>query len=274
MLVFSPSFDWLTLTSYSRSDFAPALSLLPDCTIAAGIRRYRGLSDYSRSVFFGSGSQGGLDHFLLRVSGSLANSVVPSLPLSVLSCTRCDVQVTLPSAAVGLSSAADWRLLLQGLQYVSDSLGSRSVSLSLIASESHTLYIGSRSSERFARIYEKLADDGSLWIRFEVELKGDYSRSCWMAFCDGSISLGSVLVSFFSRFASCPPVEFLLDYLADSASPSPSRRVGSGGSLDWLRYQVRPGLWRLFHDHEHGALARRIFFDFAAAVDAAFPPED
>lgn len=39
----------------------------------------------------------------------------------------------------------------------------------------HTTYIGSRTSERFMRIYKKLKDDGSKVTRFEYELKERYA---------------------------------------------------------------------------------------------------
>jgi hypothetical protein len=61
----------------------------------------------------------------------------------------------------------------------------------------HTIYVGSRQSERFIRIYDKAAESkiqGELWFRFELETKGDVakalaqqlvSRNDWNATFDG-----------------------------------------------------------------------------------------
>lgn len=44
----------------------------------------------------------------------------------------------------------------------------------------HTIYVGSRQSEKFIRIYDKAAQEGLTgndWKRFEIETKGDVSRA-------------------------------------------------------------------------------------------------
>lgn len=46
--------------------------------------------------------------------------------------------------------------------------------------DGQTVYVGSRSSEKFMRIYDKAAEQkmqGALWTRFELELKGDSARA-------------------------------------------------------------------------------------------------
>lgn len=46
----------------------------------------------------------------------------------------------------------------------------------VLPSDGHTIYLGSRQSERMARVYDKAAEQGlssvMSWVRFEVELKG------------------------------------------------------------------------------------------------------
>ena len=50
----------------------------------------------------------------------------------------------------------------------------------------HTIYLGSRASEKFARIYDKgvEAGEGGDWKRFEVELKGDVAKEAGRALVD------------------------------------------------------------------------------------------
>lgn len=53
----------------------------------------------------------------------------------------------------------------------------------------HTIYIGSRTSERFIRLYDKAAEQGipSLdWKRLEIELKGQAARAIASRLCSGA----------------------------------------------------------------------------------------
>jgi len=63
--------------------------------------------------------------------------------------------------------------------------------------ENQTLYIGSRTSEWYGRVYDKFAESKKEeykgCVRFEVEVKGDASRAIWDGFVRGSISLSKLV---------------------------------------------------------------------------------
>lgn len=65
-----------------------------------------------------------------------------------------------------------------------------------------TLYLGSRSSEKFMRVYDKAAQmgvDGD-WIRVELELKGDAARAALFAMVwYGIVATGKTLLRSFMR---------------------------------------------------------------------------
>jgi len=62
------------------------------------------------------------------------------------------------------------------------------------AKKGYTLYVGSRTSEKFIRMYNKGAEQGDInadWQRFEIECKGMIARAAAKAICD-KVSIGAV----------------------------------------------------------------------------------
>ena len=61
-----------------------------------------------------------------------------------------------------------------------------------------TIYIGSRSSEKMIRIYDKAAEQNQegVWIRYEIETKGDFADKCFRRIKEAGRILRGVLSQF------------------------------------------------------------------------------
>lgn len=109
-----------------------------------------------------------------------------------------------------------------------------------------TLYIGSRSSERFARIYNKYAQSDSAdyqnaW-RYEVEFKGDAANTISRALAcstDPTSSIRDTVLDYFSRYGCHLPIE------AGSLAVRDRHRMDTttdAKRLRWLRQAVGPSV--------------------------------
>jgi len=75
-----------------------------------------------------------------------------------------------------------------------------------------TVYVGSRTSERFVRIYDKAAQLGETreWIRIEAEIKGDSARAVARAIAQiGAMGLSNVAQSVITRVCNFPCHEWM-----------------------------------------------------------------
>ena len=126
------------------------------------------------TVFFGTGEQRGRPHYLAQFTGHRAQTAWDAydglVAYDLVRVTRLDVALTVPLPP-------GWRQDYLFASLKADD-GPRSVSYieSQSGPEGHetlaTVYIGSRSSDRYVRVYEKPDSEGNLYLRFEVEYKG------------------------------------------------------------------------------------------------------
>lgn len=123
------------------------------------------------TVFIGQGMQQGRLHCIFQASGTTSQMMLQSLKtLGDWYCTRLDLQITVD---------APLNLFLADVR---DSCETKNTTL-IESPENHTLYIGSRGSALYTRLYEKVLD--RKYLRLEFELKAERSRSCWQAICKG-----------------------------------------------------------------------------------------
>lgn len=112
----------------------------------------------------------------------------------------------------------------------------------LTSSTGETVYIGSRSSERFCRVYRyKPPHPRAHLLRAEFQLKGDYAKALGQQVADGE-ALNGIAAALGQHFGfqhpDWPPAE----------NPSPLRvqtHAQSGNTVAWLTNQVAPALRRL-----------------------------
>ncbi len=125
----------------------------------------------TESLFVGAGEQDGKRHLIISCSGMAAND----LALFVMNwkhlyCTRLDVQRTVENPKYS------------SLRRVRKATKTKNTTL-IQSRDNDTLYIGSRTSDCFTRLYEKLLDD--MYLRLEFELKGKRAKAAWLAMQHG-----------------------------------------------------------------------------------------
>lgn len=121
------------------------------------------------SIFIGRGMQGNKAHTIMNISGALSQDwYLNFLSLDGWYCTRIDLQRTIKSPL-----AQDERLSM-----IRDDCDTTVTTL-IESHENDTLYLGSRTSDKFTRLYEKVLDE--TYLRLEFELKGFRSRAVWDA---------------------------------------------------------------------------------------------
>jgi len=167
-----------------------------------------------------------------------------------------------------LDIAADWKdpgITVATLHDLVDlgSAGLKVKSWSYLESEKQgqTLYLGSRTSERMLRIYNKRAqlarnniEVDQDWIRVEVELKGDQAHNAFNACRDNAP--GAVLAAHIEKtviFPDCDPWSRLIFNLPLPIPVVPSVR-GRSNTDDWLFNVVAPIVKKRMKDPDFEAL--------------------
>lgn len=188
-------------------------------------------------------------HFMLQASGGKADELFPTLPWDSLHCTRIDVQITLqydaydPAIAQTIGTRRARGFLDHGRQ------PKPRQNLHIGYGRGDTLSIGSRSSPRYGRIYDKQQESkderyARCW-RFEVEYKDPVADKV-VEFLRNSPSLDrAVAASVAGQMAEWGlaldlPVEPVL--VAGSVG---RREYDSDRAIKWLESQVRPTVERL-----------------------------
>lgn len=265
----APLCDFLTLTSWSETETLQLLfwRLTPSYLREDGkVMQYRGKR--GPHTFFGSANQNGKAHWMLRVSGELADEALANSYGIAARCTRLDLQVTVP--------APDGFFMPNVYDALNDEDAmwtGRRKNVSMIQSGDglDTLYVGSRTSETFIRIYIKPNADGEpAYVRFEVEFKGDTADSFWQAIRDGQITRRQILAGILTGLPETKNglLSFFREPLGTNRALPPVKRVQSENStLDWLQVQVEPAIYRLLHSHEHGGTMRTILRRWLDAAD-------
>lgn len=124
-------------------------------------------------LFIGRGEQNHKVHTIVNISGALSQKWFKHFAdFDVWYCTRIDLQRTIKSPL-----ADDEKLSM-----VRDDCTTENTTL-IESSKNDTLYLGSRTSDKFTRLYEKILDE--TYLRLEFELKGYRSRAAWDALRDG-----------------------------------------------------------------------------------------
>jgi hypothetical protein len=187
--------------------------------------------------------------FMLQVSGPLADEVVPKMPKVGLNTTRLDVQVTVELGELCPQLA---ELLAYARREVVADRGKKmrpAQNLRLGFGKGDTLYIGSRVSPRFGRVYDKGAESkecppGRVW-RFETEFKGVVAPEVINYFAAAGYSPEAMMAVVKGQFAewTIPVPVGGAGYLV--AGSIGRREMDNDRSLGWLQAQVRPTIERL-----------------------------
>lgn len=105
-----------------------------------------------------------------------------------------------------------------------------------------TVYVGSRTSERFLRVYDKGAQMGTddAWTRVELECKGDYARGITKYLCQEGASGAGNIIKDFADFENYTPWRLAM------ACPTPFTGIPKvekqTDTQAWLLNTVAPSL--------------------------------
>jgi hypothetical protein len=203
-----------------------------------------------RAAFGRSGAQGDI----FQASG-VAADIARELSPPHLNVSRCDIQITMWYDADNPDVAQ--RLAPVALDYA-DKRGRAGARPRLISGygTGDTLYVGSRSSDVFIRIYDKWresklnAEFQYAW-RFEVELGGDAAKRAWRGdITDGEypgmLDVASIVSAYMRRRGIELP-ELSGVYAREIPKPDKDTDAQTR-SLQWLRNQVSPTIGRLLTD--------------------------
>ncbi len=253
MLINRALVDWITLTTFAREhDLWDCFASLTPEDVRKESRRLQYHGSAGPHSFWGTGVQAGRQHAMLQVSGELADEVTLFVVPYDINCTRLDLQVT-----IAMPTGYDSREVYDGLIDPLAKWGGRRKNASIVQSGDglDTIYIGSRTSEKFARLYVKPDADGlPAFLRFEVEYKKATAHGVYQALWSGKHTRATILAHEVKMIplAKFALVTRFLDALGTQGTNPPVKRVRThSNTIEWLETQVEPAIIRLLNDHEH-----------------------
>ena len=286
----APVLDYLTLTTFDGLIYQRFVDCVEsfiedsvDDLKPFKIKQYEGIHRGSGSVFLGLGSQSDKPHFMVQSSGASAQNLFDLVSdryysLSHLyNCSRLDLQVSLPlwndnnfSEFANIIKDAEKITESEISRGLTPSLGSfrgkrarwRSMNCHLNSDGLDTLYIGSRSTGRYIRIYVKEIED-KRYLRFEVEYSKDLSKSVFKALVSSKTTIANILLG---EVLALPPVfddllpfRWFLESLGVSDKPTYKK---SDSTMErrwaWLINQVVPSIEEMMLDRDYGAQVEQL----------------
>jgi len=194
------------------------------------------LGKKTKHVFYGQRQEWAM----FQVSGYMAREWTNSLLATPGKATRLDLQVTvrLPGAVTETIQQAE------ASSIAAKPADGRHWQTRLVRTDgrAQTVYIGSRTSEYFGRIYDKYAESGDEvyrdCVRYEVEVKGDAARDMWAAL-KASPRAHQNMISFVIAWFHAHGVEIAIDVpLAPPELPKKQVQHEDERRLGWLFHQV------------------------------------
>lgn len=254
LLETSVGVDWLTVTSdRDQAGMFWYEKFLSHCK-KFGLTSTEWRNKWYSGLDSGDGLQWGYhpqNGYVFIAQGGVAQLYAPSMAINARRVTRMDVQVTiLLDGTVWPAYAHEtYRKLL-----VSDFVKERKYSLIENSQGGSTLYVGSRHSDQFGRIYDKGAQSGidvpgKVW-RFEVEFKKPRADSV----AERVVRRGPESGVLVTEIKSLVHQWFLMRGITPLFAPGQGaivvevarKQTSADKKLWWLRTQVRPTLKKLF----------------------------
>lgn len=235
LVVNQPLIDYLRLTTYDWNSHLQMVAKLRAYHKDWEPKRwlqYKGQANHE-GIFYGHAEQRGRVHAVIQISGLMAHNFWTAYKddLDAYRCTRIDLQST--KTPPPMHNAPKVYKRLQGRK-------------SLIQSDTgDTLYIGSRTSDTFIRIYDKTPT----LLRLEFELKGAQARRAFTALMQG-MTVSSIYNATMRR-SRCPKlyVDHYWSNADDIELPDDDITEDMIAKLDW--FKTLDGLaYKLANDHD------------------------
>lgn len=218
--------DYIRLASWEFNAYVEIMPFLMDSWPNDWIRgkwlQYAGWR--KEGLFVGRGMQGNRAHTILNISGSLSQQWYKDfIRLDGWYCTRIDIQRTIKTPL-----ADD-----ENLSLVRDDCETKKTTL-IESEENDTLYLGSRTADKFTRLYEKILDQ--TYLRLEFELKGFRSRATWDAIRSGE-EIDKIFKFYLDRSKLPERIRFEYDKIGDTCTDKVMRLLiiqADEQKLDWI----------------------------------------
>lgn len=206
-------------------------------------------------VFFGEREDG----FLLRATGPIADHVAFTLPCTDLSIARIDLAVTVWYQEDATMVAKERHVAATVSRETRQAPGRLKIRLQDGTGDGDTLYLGSRSSQVFGRVYDKWRASREEFYRhswrWELQIKDRTADKVYRAIDgeeDRPAAIGSSVAAWFqARGVDCPAADPGGTVVSIRA---PCERSDMNKRLDWLRRQVRPVIARLLKEGHEDAI--------------------
>jgi len=242
--------DWITITAANGS--AAQRLYKEGCTLLDIQKRlgnkvikqqphgYEGT--HCGAVFIGRNG----DAVMLRVTGCIAHEAATILQDVDVTITRIDVQTTWQIEGVDATWAeCEQRnalrkrssLGLYHLSHIRHILGN---------GKGDTTMVGSRTSPRYGRLYDKARESGearydNCW-RYEVEYKQEVARNVWVELCKDNFSTRTIVGIVSEQYQSWM---FDVDFMEGVSVPiegAGRAKVDAQKKLEWIQSQVVPSM--------------------------------
>lgn len=268
--------DWLTITTYDQTIakyWANKIKLWDKGREVPRkqhkkIMQYEGFITYvnNGSVFWGVGIQKKVPHWMIRISGELADELAGTAARhcadGLMSCTRVDLQMTIVEPSTWSQSQFLWRM-----QQIGKKTGWIE-SESKLHGQMATVYVGSRESQRFARIYNKSSPDAGRLLRMEFEYKGELAHNTLRVIAQEKGSRAAILKSDMFRLGDTKLSNGYAHLLeSDPWHVTVRKETSDDRTRRWLKEGVLPTFKRIINSHDSDGSVREMFADAIARVD-------
>lgn len=263
-----PMIDWLTLTTFNSR----LASEIADKAAAANVvgkwapekrMQYEGV--VRAGAFIGSAIQTGREHFMFQASGSAAHNWTYLWDIRAgARCTRVDLQITIDCPEQ--YGARDY---YDKLVRANETGRTRSLSIVQSGDGLDTVYIGSRTSEQFARLYIKPSGDSRL-LRYEIEYKGEKAKYAYARCLADHTLIGAYLRHELDKLPEDVTIQMLRLACGDQSEAVPAQKRESGNkTIRWMRKAVTPAVVRMLNDHDEHYGMKQIVHEWAALLDSS-----
>lgn len=218
--------------------------------------QYNGWRNQKDGCFYGTGEQNARRHYVVDQSGPGANEIYNLLKeYDKTYCTRIDVQVTIlePGSYNPFITYKELR-----------AISKRSNSI-IHSSSGATIYIGARTGQTFARLYQKRLPDAD-FLRLEFEIKGKKANAVYLALKDGT-SPNSIFSHYLKKVKIPEQIKEWFRLNDDTEIHLKTERIHSADKqLNWL-YSLESTIVRMGNDHYQSVPTRDFLERCLALVD-------
>lgn len=255
IVINSAATDYLTLTSFDvgvASRMSTYFNNLQGRNVAKVIKRMQYEGRIAEGIFLGAAMQGADPHFMLQASGYDAHRAMQVYQSDRQTdnpkCTRIDLQITIARTREDKPLSEYKAAILASLE--ANCVG-RPPNIQMIDKNGaigETIYIGSRDSERFIRIYDKKYSDID-GIRFETEYKGTIAGGVFSNMLRRDTYATDVLHSELMRLSGIPLFDRFASILKGNPGHLPTVSTlptTDESRMKWLEETVFPAIRKMY----------------------------